>query len=333
MLSDVRWGILSTAMINDALIKPMNTAKRSRLIAVASRDIEKAREYASAKKIPKYYGCYEELLSDPEIDAVYISLPNTLHYEWIVKAAAAKKHVLCEKPIVTEVDQSISLEDVARRNGVVIFEAFMYLHHPQTEKLKSIVKSGNIGKVHYIASWLDYFLPPEESGNIRLNPSLGGGSLWDVGVYTNSFSIVFAGGEAPAEVYCSQVQGETGVDVSTYGQMKFSNGVTSQFSASIRSPFRFGAYIVGDSGALIVEDPWKPGLNGKPSIIIICGRDGERETVQIDAYNPYLSEVETMVSCILDGGSAVVPLSLSTQFLKSISALSRSAECGAAVTV
>lgn len=333
MTSEVRWGILSTAMINDALIGPMNAAKRSRLTAVASRDRTKAKEYASKKNIPKYYGSYGELLSDPDIDAVYISLPNTLHYEWIVHAAKAKKHVLCEKPLVTQIDQIEKLKAIENDTGVTIFEAFMYLHHPQTKRLKEIIKSGRIGKTQYIVSWLDYFLPLEETDNIRLKPELGGGSLWDVGVYPNSLSIVFAGGGAPEEVYCNQTHGKSGVDTSSYGQMRFSNGVIAQFSASVRAPFRVGAHIVGESGALIVENPWKPGLDGKDSIVTVLGKEGQRDTVVIEAYNPYQAEVETMVACIIDGSAPAVPLSLSTDFLMSIAALKRSSDTGTVVSV
>jgi xylose dehydrogenase (NAD/NADP) len=328
MLSEVQWGILSTAAINDALIGPMNTAKKSRLTAVASRDRARAKEYASRNNIPKYYGSYWELLSDTDIDAVYISLPNTLHYEWIVNAANEKKHVLCEKPLVTEIEQIEKLKSVEKDTGVTIFEAFMYLHHPQTKKLLEIIKSGRIGKVQYIVSWLDYFLPFSETDNIRLKPELGGGSLWDVGVYTNSFSIVFAGGEIPSEVTCYQTYGETGVDTSTYAQMKFPNGTIAQFSASIRAPFRVGAHIVGESGGLIVDDPWKPGLDGKNSIVTVLGKEGQRETIIIPAYNPYQAEVETMVTCIIDGSTPTIPLSLSAQFLTSITALKKSANTG-----
>ncbi len=127
----LRWGLVSTANINRAMIDPIRTAERSQLIAVASRDLGKARAYAEEWSIPKAFGSYEEMLADPEIDVVYISLPNTLHAEWTVKAADAGKHVVCEKPIVPTLPELDLIEDAAARNAVVVFEAFMYLHTPR----------------------------------------------------------------------------------------------------------------------------------------------------------------------------------------------------------
>lgn len=331
MESDIRWGILSTAAINDALIGPMRGVKGSTLAAVASRDKDRAKAYAKEKAIPKYYDSYEALLKDPDIDAVYVPLPNTLHCEWVVNAANEGKHVLCEKPLVTEIGQLEKVKKAALSNRVTIFEAFMYLHHPQTRSVMDIIKSGRIGAVHHINSWLDYYLPIEEAENIRLNPSLGGGGIWDVGVYPNSLSIVFADDGMPNEVYCCQSPGDTGVDIRTYAQMKFSNGTVTQFSASIRSPFRVGAHIVGDSGAILIEDPWKPGLDGRNSSLTLLGRNGEQETITTDACNPYRSEVETMVSCISDAVEPVVSLDLSEVFLKTILALQKSADMKSAV--
>ena len=134
MTDKIRWGILSTANINDALIDPIRWAGRSELVTVASRNQAKAEAYAQEKGIPKAYGSYEALLADPDIDAVYISLPNTLHCEWTVKAAAAGKHVLCEKPITPTLAELDEVEAAAKANNVTVFEAFMYLHHPQTQK-------------------------------------------------------------------------------------------------------------------------------------------------------------------------------------------------------
>jgi len=332
MESDVRWGILSTAAINDMLIGPMKEVKGSTLVAVASRDKTRAKSYAEQKDIPKYYGSYEALLKDPGIDAVYVPLPNSLHCEWVVNAAAEKKHVLCEKPLVTETGQWEKVKKAAFSNGVVVFEAFMYLHHPQMGAIMDIINSGRIGALHHINSWLDYYLPKEETDNIRLNPALAGGGIWDVGVYTNSLSIVLADDGIPAEVFCSQTPGDTGVDIRTYAQMRFSNGIVAQFSASIRSPFRVGAHIVGEEGAVLLDDPWKPGLDGNKSSFTVLGQNGERETVTFDACNPYRSEIETMVSCIQIGEEPVVSLDQSGIFLRTILALQKSADTKSAVS-
>lgn len=328
MAGRIRWGILSTATINDVVIDGIRNASRSELTAVASRDPEKAGAYAAERNIPKAYGSYEELLNDPDIDAVYISVPNTLHHIWAVKAAEAGKHVLCEKPMTTEIVDFEKVAAAAALKNVTVFEAFMYLHHPQTLKIQELINDGKLGEVQLINSWFDYYLPPEERDNIRLNPSLGGGSLWDVGVYPNSLSITLAGAGPPVEVYCTQNQGETGVDESVCGHLKFSNGVVSQFSANIRTPFRAGAHIVGSKGTIIINKPWKPGLDGRESAIEYYDLNDKKEVIKFPAITPYQAEVEAMESCVLDQKEPVVPLSNSRNFLLSIKALQKSSKKG-----
>ena len=139
MTHKIRWGVLSTAGINRALIGPLRQSRRSKLIAVASRDLAKAKAYAAEKGIPRAYGCYQELLDDPEVDAIYNPLPNSLHCQWSVGAAQAGKHVLCEKPLVMNLEQMDAVESAAAANRVTIFEAFANLHHPQTEKVRELV--------------------------------------------------------------------------------------------------------------------------------------------------------------------------------------------------
>ncbi|MCL4302464.1 MAG: Gfo/Idh/MocA family oxidoreductase [Anaerolineae bacterium] len=331
MPDKIRWGLLSTANINDAVIEPIRQASRSELAGVASRSLDKAQAYAQAKGIPKAYRSYEELLADPNIDVIYNPLPNTLHCEWTVKAAQAGKHVLCEKPITPTLAELDQVEAAAKANKVTVFEAFMYLHHPQTLQVKEMVRTGRLGNLQLIHSWFAYYLPPEDSRNIRLAPNLAGGSLWDVGVYPNSLAIVMAGAGAPVEVWASQTIGETGVDVSFIGQMKFANGVIAQISCGFRTPFHEGAHLIGDAGMIQILEPWKPGLAGKNSNLIYTARDDSRETLVIPAANPYLAEVEAMEACILDGAEPVVPLSLSRDFLRSVLALYESARTGQVV--
>lgn len=331
MPDKIRWGILSTANITDALLEPLRRSPRSELMAVASRNLERARAYATEKGIPTAYGSYEALLADPAIDALYNPLPNTLHCEWTVKAAEAGKHVLCEKPLTPTLAELDQVEAAAKANNVTIFEAFMYLHHPQTLKAREMIQAGQLGELQLINSWFAYFLPPEDRHNIRLNPELAGGSLWDVGVYPNSLAIVMANAGPPVEVWASQMKGETGVDVSLIGQMKFANGVIAQISCGFRCPFREGAQIVGHDGMIQIDHPWKPGEPwnpGQATQILFSGKDDSQETIVIPPSSPYLHEVQAMEACLLDGAEPVVPLSLSRDFLRSILALYESAESG-----
>ncbi len=325
----LRWGLLSTANINRALIGPIRASERSELVAVASRERDKAAAYARQWDIPKAHGSYEALLDDPDVDVVYISLPNTLHAEWTVAAARAGKHVLCEKPLVVSRAEMDQVEAAAETCNAGIFEAFMYLHHPQTHRARELVTQGYLGRLQTIQSWFHFYLPPEASHNVRLQPHLAGGSMWDVGVYPNSLAIVMADPERPQMVYASQLMGETGVEVSMRAQVHFTGGVTAQISSSFRTPFREGAYLVGDEGVLWIPEPWKPGLEGRDSVMTLTRRDGSVEELVTPAVDPYLCEVQAMERCVLDGADPVVPLSLSRRFLEGVLATYASACTGA----
>lgn len=329
MTNKLRWGLLSTAQINDALIGPIRQSDRSELVAVASRSRDKAEAYAQQKGIPTAHGSYEALLADPAIDVIYNSLPNTLHCEWTVKAAEAGKHVLCEKPIVTTLPELDRIEAAAQANRVTIFEAFMYLHHPQTQRVKQMIQAGELGELQLISSWYAYYFPPEDTANIRLNPDLAGGALWDVGVYPNSLAILLAQAGPPVEVWANQVTGASGVDISMMAQLKFASGVEAQIASSFRSPFPEGAQISGSKGMIQLTEPWKPGLGGQKDTHFTVSRAGSSpETIVIPAIDPYFCEIQAMEACLLDGADPILPLSLSREFLRSILALYESARSG-----
>jgi xylose dehydrogenase (NAD/NADP) len=327
----IRWGILSTARITDALIGPIKGAKRSELAAVASRSLDKASAFAQKNGIPLAYGSYEELLADPTIDAVYVPLPNNLHCEWTVKAAEAGKHVLCEKPLVTTMDEMDRIEAAASANNVTVFEAFMYLNHPQMLKVKEMIAAGKLGNLQFISSWMGFYLPPENGWDFRLNPAMGGGSMWDTGVYPNSLCVTLAG--LPEEVWARQILGETGVDVAFDAQMKFSNGVVAQLSTGFRSPIRDEAHIVGDKGAIHLNDPWRwrRGTPTQDSEIVFSSIGSEEKEVTVVTADPFLCEVEAMEACVLDGATPNVPLSLSRDFLWCALAMYESAQTGRVV--
>ena len=333
MPDTIRWGLISTARINDALISPIQKSERSELYAVASRDAAKAQQYAQEKGVANAYGSYEAMLADPQVDAVYISLPNSLHCEWAVKAAEAGKHILCEKPMAVTLDEFDRMAAAAAANHVTLFEAFMYLHHPQTLAAQQIIREGKLGKVQSVQSWFHFYLPPERSTNIRLNAGLSGGSLWDVGVYPNSLAITMVGQGAPKAIWASQIIGESGVDVAMRGQMLFGDDVVAQISSGFRTPFREGAFIVGDAGILHIPEPWKPGVSGRDSVMTLTNRDGSTESITTPAVDPYLCEVQAMEACILDHAAPVVSLAQSRDFLRSVLALYESAATGQVVNL
>jgi predicted dehydrogenase len=328
MANRLRWALLSTAAINEALIGPLRRAARSELVAVASRDLARGQAYAHKWGIPHVYGSYEEMLADPGIDVVYNSLPNAMHAEWSAKAAAAGKHVLCEKPMAQTLDEIALLEAAARDNRVTIFEAFMYLHHPQTRRVVQMIGKGAIGRLQTVHAWFHFHLPPADAQNVRLQTGLAGGGAWDVGVYPNSYTIVAAGGRAPEEVWAQQIVGESGVDVAMRAQMRFAGGVTAQVSSGFRTPFREGAWFVGDEGILQVPEPWKPGHTGNPSRVLLTRLDDRVEEIAFEAADPYDFEVAAMEACVLDGAEPVVPLQLSREFTRTMLAVYRSAATG-----
>ena len=333
----VRWGLLSTAWINVAMVGPMQRSPRSRLAAVASRGLEKAEAYAAENHIPRAYGSYQELIEDPEIDAVYNPLPNTLHADWTLRAARAGKHVLCEKPLVTSLEDLHAVEAAARQYGVTIFEAFSFLHHPQIQAIRRIMAEGRLGRVELVTCWDAFCLPPEDRGNIRLQPELAGGALWDVGVYPNAFAIVLAGGTPPSEVWAQQTVGPTGVDLTLIGQMRFPNSMVAQISCGMQSAPRRGAEIIGTRGMLTVMDhlsgaDW-PGNPPKEGRLTFTATDRSREVIRIPAVDSYEAEVKAMEACILEGAAPVVSLDLSRSFLRSVLALYRSARTGQPVAL
>lgn len=333
MADKIRWGLLSTAAINDAVIDPIRKSERSELVAVASRTESTAKEYADSKGIPKAIAGYEALLADSNVDVIYIPLPNSMHAEWAVRAAEAGKNVLCEKPASVTLDGLNQMAAAAEANNVTIFEAFMYLHHPQTQKAKQMIDDGKLGKIQTVTSWFHFYLPPEDSSNIRLSQELVGGCLWDVGVYPNSLAVYMVGNGAPAEIWAQQITGETGVDVAMRAQMRFENGAVAQLSSGFRSPFREGTHIVGEDGMLVIPEPWKPGETGDDSVMFFTASDGKTEEIVTPAVSPYICEVQAMEACILDGAEPVVPLSLSLEFLLSALGQYESARTGKVVEI
>ena len=301
MTKILNWGFLSTARINRALIQPLQVSKRNELLAVASRSQETADAYAKEQKIPRAYGSYEALLADPDVDVIYISLPNHLHAKWAIKAVQAGKHVLCEKPLALSVDEVDAIHDAARRHGRVVSEAFMYRHHPQTLKVLEIVKSGSLGLLQVIRGSFSFVLTRE--GDVRLNPDWGGGSIWDVGCYPISYARNVVG-EEPLEVFGWQVTGETGVDATFIGQMRFDHEIHAQFDSSFVIPFHAFMEIVGSEGTLNIPKPFKPGENEK----IYLTRGSQTETIKIKGQELYLGEVEDMADAILLGREPRVSL-------------------------
>jgi predicted dehydrogenase len=325
-MAKLRWGLLSTARINRALIPPLRASPRNELAAVASRSLDRAEAYAREWSIPRAHGSYEALLADPGIDVIYNSLPNNLHAEWTIKAAQAGKHVLCEKPLALTVKEVEAMAEAARRAGVIVAEAFMYRHHPQTIKVKALVRAGEIGDLRLVRGSFTFHLT--RTADVRLDPTMGGGSIWDVGCYPISYARYLAGAE-PTEAFGWQVAGPTGVDETFTGQLRFPGGVFAQIDCGFRAPFRSHVEIVGSTGTITVPQPFKPGLNEQ----ITLTRGVEAQTIAIPGRELYLGEVEDMADAILDGAPPRMSLADSRGNAAAIVALLRSAREGKPITV
>ncbi|MBV9280463.1 MAG: Gfo/Idh/MocA family oxidoreductase [Chloroflexi bacterium] len=253
----VRWGILSTARINQqAILAPARDSRRARIVAVAARDSARAEAYARDHDIPRAFGSYDELLADPDVDAVYISLPNSLHPEWSIRALEAGKHVLCEKPFSPRAAEVAAAFDAAEANGVLLMEAFMYRHHPQTATVAELVSSGAVGEPRFVRAMLAFpGIRFFDATNIRFDAALEGGALMDVGSYCVSGARL-VGGE-PVRVHGTAVLGPTGADLAFAGTLEFEGGLLAQFQCGFTSDLRSELEVIGTEGRLVVPQPFR----------------------------------------------------------------------------
>lgn len=333
-MSKVRWGLLSTANINRKLIPPIRASQRGELAAVASRSQQSADAYAAEWQIPHAFGSYEAMLGSGEIDAVYIGLPNHLHAEWTIRALEAGVHVLCEKPFALTLDEVDAMITAANRTGKVLAEAFMYRHHPQTKLVGEWVRSGRLGEVTLVRGVFSFSLvgTPAAMDNVRLKPETGGGALWDVGVYPISYAQFVMGGP-PEWVIGDQTTGDSGVDVSVQGQMHYTGQRVAQISASFRNPYQTQIEVIGTAGRLVINDPFRIGVDGKPYFVEFHRPDDEVGILSVPQTELYLGEVEDMHAAILDGQPTYVTLEETRNHVRTVLALYQSAQAGAPVAL
>jgi xylose dehydrogenase (NAD/NADP) len=319
----LRWGLLSTARINLALLPALHECARAEPVAVASRDLDVATRYADEHQLPKAHGSYEALLADPEIDVVYVPLPNRLHAEWTIRAAEAGKHVLCEKPLASTLEQVDAVTAAAIEHGVVVAEAFMYRHHPQTLRVGELVHSGEIGDVQLVRGSFSFTL--DRSVDIRLDAGLDGGSAWDLGVYPISYARTMFG-RPPAAVTARQHEGATGVDLTCVGAVTFDSGGVALFDSSFELPFRASMEIVGSTGMLVVPNPYKPGRQET----ILCGpADDDLHPIAVGAEEElYTYEVDDITDAILGIRPSRVTLADSRENVATVLAALSSARTG-----
>jgi len=283
MAKPIRWGILGTGDINRKLLRGARLSEAVEVVAVASRDPERAAAFASEHAIPRSFGSYEAMLDEPSVDAVYICVPNALHHSWTMTALAAGKHVLCEKPYTRRPDEVTEAFDAADRAGLVLSEAFMWRHTRQTQRLLELLP--RIGALQTIRATFSFVL--ENPANIRLRADLDGGSLMDVGCYCVSGSRLLAG-EEPAAVSGVQDVGPSGVDIRFSGLLQFPGGVVAEFTSAFTTEHE-SLEAIGTTGTLRLPDPW----HNVTGVIYL-----NDEEIRLDPGNPYQDELENVSAAI-----------------------------------
>ncbi|MDQ0229409.1 Gfo/Idh/MocA family protein [Metabacillus malikii] len=297
-MSVVRWGILSTARIGrEQVIPAINRSKLAEVAAIASGR-ETVKEVAAELNIPKTYSTYEELLADPEIDAVYIPLPNHLHKQWVIEAAKHGKHVLCEKPATLDSDDTAEMTAICRQNDVKFMEAFMYQFHPMNQRVKEIIASGEIGDIKIVRSSFSFYLSDRET-NIRMKKEMGGGALYDIGCYCIHAIRTVTGSEPERLKASANICPESGVDLTTTVQMTLENGIQAIFDCSFDMYGGQFYEVVGTKGKIRVPYAFRPDQHGNGEGIVIIESNHEERTETFPA-DIYVLEIDHLSGAIIE---------------------------------
>lgn len=329
MADHLRWGVLGTADIaRNQVIPAIQGSSNGGVMALASRDVEKGRAIAQMLDIERVYGCYDDLLADPEIDAIYNPLPNTLHAEWTIKAAEAGKAILCEKPLAVNTEEAERVAEVCARLGMPLMEAFMYRFHPQNVRVRELLARGAIGEVREVrASLCVRLMDPPDPTNVRLQGQLGGGTLLDMGCYAvNAARMAF--GEEPLRVKAWQdIDERFGVDVTTAGILEFSDRRLGLVSCSFRTGDEGWYMIVGSNGSIEVPNAIIPGYGPRmaETTVIVADPNRHRHEEHFPPTNQYRLMAESFASAVLTGTRVPLPAADSILNMRVLDAMVRSA--------
>lgn len=304
-MNKIRFGILSTANIGRKYVTPaIQHANQCEVVAVASRNLKYAESYATDFDIPRAYGSYEKLLADPDVDAIYIPLPNHLHVEWSIKSLQAGKHVLCEKPIgMDEKDAKKLQTESIKYPHLKVMEAFMYRHHPRWKRAVELVRSGKLGEIKAVHSLFTYY--NVESGNYRNSSKMGGGGLMDVGCYSISIARLIYGREPKSAIGLSEYDPDFKVDRLTSGLLDFETG-TSVFTCSTQCYKDQYVKIYGTQGKIEIDWPFNPDFLN--TTVLKTNIDGIDIIEEFEPCNQFTLQVDAFAESIL--GNKPVPISL-----------------------
>lgn len=296
MSDKIRWGILSTANIGRRVIPAMQQSNNGVVAAVASRDLARAKAFADELNIPNAYGSYEELIADPNIDAIYNPLPNSEHAYWSIKCAEAGKPCLCEKPLASDAPESQTMVDAFAAHSVLFAEAFMYRFHPQTVRVKEMVASGFLGDLLVMQATFSFAIG--EENNIRLSKDLVGGSLMDVGCYCLNVMRLMTGEEPQTVKAAARIGAHSGVDEVLSGVLQFPSGVLGHFDSSLRALFNNSYELRGTKGRIMVETGFVMPPD-QPTVVRTWGQAGYEE-ITIPAANHYTLMAEDFADSLIN---------------------------------
>lgn len=299
----LRWGVIGSAGIAVRSVIPgIRESARGDVVAIASRDLAKAQETANKLDIPQAYGSYEELLADPGIDAVYIPLPNHLHKEWTIRAAEAGKHVLCEKPIALTAAEAEQMAEACRAAGVHLEEAFMYRHHPRYAMIRDILESGEIGELRGIHGTFT-FNSAGSASNVRFHRDMGGGALYDIGVYPISAARLVLGREPEAATVQAMFSPKhDNVDMMASGLLEFPGTIALTFDCAMWAAYRNTLEILGTDGRIEVPSAFVSPQDAGSNFFVI-GKNGKRE-VEVPVVNQYALQADNFARIVLDGAAS-----------------------------
>jgi predicted dehydrogenase len=329
MTDKVRWGVLGVAKIATTKVIPaMQRGRWTEVTAIASRDLERARRAATSLGIPKAYGSYEELVNDPEIEAIYNPLPNQLHVPWSIRAAEAGKHVLCEKPIGMSADETRALLEARDRTGVTIQEAFMIRAHPQWTGAREILRSGRIGEARSILGCFSYF--NRDAANIRNIPGYGGGALMDIGCYLVHTSRLIFDQEPRQVIAAIERDPDFGVDRLTSMLLDYPSGHAAGTCSTQMVPYQ-RIHIFGTRGRIEIDIPFNAPPDRPCRLVVddgseLFGRGAER--VEFETCDQYTLQGDLFSQAIREGTPAPYPLEDSVKNMAVIDAMFRSAASG-----
>jgi predicted dehydrogenase len=328
-----KWGIIGTGRIARKFAQSVAASPSEQIVAAASRDEGRAGDFAREHGIARGYGSYAELLADPQVTQIYLALPNALHAEWAGAAAAAGKHVLCEKPLATSVAEAERMFAAARQHGVWLMEAFMYRFHPQTLRVQQLLAERAIGQVRLIRA--SFAFSVSDPNNVRLSAELAGGALMDVGCYCVNVARMVAA-ERPARAFAAARRAESGVDETLAGTLEYPSGALAQIACSLRASRHHQLQVVGSDGIIEVEQVFTVPADQPTQIKLVRGTYLDKvEQIEVAPVEHFRLEAEGFSALVAAGhqgqGLPEMPLTETLDNAATIDALLRSAREGRAI--